>query len=103
MSHPHDHHHQHDHSLAAPAAKDPVCGMTVKPDTAHRTLHEGRDVLFCSAGCKAKFEADPARYTAHDHTTQQAGAPSSPPAGSKRRSSETDRAHVRSAAWRLSP
>lgn len=84
MSHPHDHHHQHDHSPhATAAAKDPVCGMTVKPDTAHRTLHEGRDVLFCSAGCKAKFEADPARYTAHDHTAQQAGAPSSPATGSK--------------------
>ncbi len=42
--------------------KDPVCGMTVKPSTAHRTVHEGREVLFCSAGCKEKFLADPAKY-----------------------------------------
>ena len=42
--------------------RDPVCGMTVRSDTAHRTVHEGKGVLFCSAGCKARFEADPARY-----------------------------------------
>jgi P-type Cu+ transporter len=53
---PHDHHH-----LAvgpAPAEPvDPVCGMRVKPTTAHRTTHDGREVVFCSAGCKAKFLA----------------------------------------------
>ena len=62
MPHPHDHHHQHDQSHAAPAAKDPVCGMTVKPDTAHRTFHEGHEVLFCSTGCKAKFDANPSQF-----------------------------------------
>ncbi|MGE3867159.1 MAG: HAD-IC family P-type ATPase, partial [Hyphomonadaceae bacterium] len=43
-------------------AKDPVCGMTPKPETPHRFARAGDEVLFCSAGCKAKFEADPARY-----------------------------------------
>src|SRR5262245_14895900 len=48
---------------AAPAAKDPVCGMTVDPATAkHRAEHAGRTYYFCSAGCRAKFEADPAKY-----------------------------------------
>jgi Cu+-exporting ATPase len=43
--------------------KDPVCGMNVDPGTAkHRTEYDGRPYFFCSAGCKAKFEADPARY-----------------------------------------
>jgi Cu+-exporting ATPase len=42
--------------------KDPVCGMTVKPDTPHRLFHEGGNVYFCSAGCKAKFQAEPDRY-----------------------------------------
>jgi P-type Cu+ transporter len=42
--------------------KDPVCGMTVKPDTPHRATHDGQDVLFCSAGCKTKFQAEPGRY-----------------------------------------
>lgn len=48
---------------AAPL-KDPVCGMIVKPDTPHRLAHDGGEVLFCSAGCKAKFAADPAQYAA---------------------------------------
>lgn len=44
--------------------KDPVCGMTVKPDTPHRLTHNDAEVLFCSAGCKSKFAADPSRYDA---------------------------------------
>ncbi len=42
--------------------KDPVCGMTVKADTPHRTTHDGHEVLFCSGGCKTKFQAEPDRY-----------------------------------------
>ena len=42
--------------------KDPVCGMTVKADTPHRTTHDGHEVLFCSAGCKTKFQAESGRY-----------------------------------------
>jgi xanthine dehydrogenase accessory factor len=51
--------------VAAPAeAIDPVCGMTVAvgPTTEH-TVHEGEDVYFCSAHCKARFEAEPDRYS----------------------------------------
>ena len=45
------------------AAIDPVCGMTVDPATAkHRTETGGETVYFCSTGCKARFEADPAAY-----------------------------------------
>ena len=51
-----------DHQQLDPLSKDPVCGMTVKADTPHRTMHDGREVLFCSAGCRTKFEADPTRY-----------------------------------------
>ena len=43
-------------------AIDPVCGMTVKPTTAHHSTHDGHDVLFCSAKCKDKFVANPAAY-----------------------------------------
>ena len=51
--------------------KDPVCGMTVNPETArHKTTHNGETVLFCSAGCKTKFEADPGRYGAGDRSAQ---------------------------------
>ncbi|MBC7771378.1 MAG: HAD-IC family P-type ATPase, partial [Pyrinomonadaceae bacterium] len=42
--------------------KDPVCGMTVKEDTPHRAMHDDHEVLFCSAGCRTKFQAEPGRY-----------------------------------------
>jgi len=54
--------HQHAPSPTAGESIDPVCGMTVKPTTLHRTKHEGHDVLFCNAKCKDKFVADPAKY-----------------------------------------
>lgn len=46
-------------------AKDPVCGMTVDPHTAkYRADHRGHPYYFCSAGCRAKFAAEPERYLA---------------------------------------
>ena len=44
--------------------KDPVCGMTVTEQSSHVLQHEGKPVYFCSAGCKAKFSANPASYLA---------------------------------------
>jgi uncharacterized membrane protein YraQ (UPF0718 family)/YHS domain-containing protein len=53
-------------AMSAPAAtmaRDPVCGMSVDPATAeHVSTVAGRRYYFCSAGCKASFDADPARY-----------------------------------------
>ncbi|WP_449253925.1 heavy metal translocating P-type ATPase [Brevundimonas naejangsanensis] len=67
-SHP-DHHHAHashaGHGEPPPAGKvlDPVCGMTVDPETtAHRAEFDGQPFFFCSAGCRTKFVAEPARY-----------------------------------------
>ena len=43
--------------------KDPVCGMTVNPATSkHRFDYRGETFHFCSAGCRTKFAADPAKY-----------------------------------------
>jgi len=42
--------------------KDPVCGMTVSPDTKLRHVHEGKTYLFCNPKCQAKFTADPDKY-----------------------------------------
>ncbi|WP_455342728.1 YHS domain-containing protein [Variovorax durovernensis] len=36
--------------------------MTVTAQSPHVLQHEGEPVYFCSAGCKAKFAADPAKY-----------------------------------------
>ena len=42
---------------------DPVCGMTVRPETAAGSLeHLGETVYFCSTSCLAKFRANPAQY-----------------------------------------
>jgi Cu+-exporting ATPase len=42
---------------------DPVCGMQVNPETSpHHATHQGQSWHFCSAGCRAKFLADPQRY-----------------------------------------
>ena len=64
----------HDHAgAAAPQAgsahlaKDPVCGMDVDPHTAkHRADHSGHTYYFCSARCRERFVADPAKFLAED-------------------------------------
>src|SRR5947209_12748947 len=44
---------------------DPVCGMTVAPErAAAHVAHGGKQYFFCSKGCAAKFQQDPARYLA---------------------------------------
>jgi Cu+-exporting ATPase len=42
--------------------KDPVCGMTMKPDSPLRHEHGGKTYLFCNPKCQAKFSADPEKY-----------------------------------------
>ena len=50
---------------ASTSAKDPVCGMLVDPATAkHKAEHAGAIFYFCSAGCRGKFIAKPARFLA---------------------------------------
>ena len=59
----HPHAPVHSTHTATNAGKDPVCGMDVDPHTAkHRAEHQGHPYYFCSAGCNAKFEANPAQY-----------------------------------------
>jgi Cu+-exporting ATPase len=60
VDHGHSGHHR---QPTQDGARDPVCGMTVDPHTAkHRHTHKGRPYYFCSARCREKFIADPARY-----------------------------------------
>ncbi len=71
-THPHGQAHPPAHSACCHAKPgqasstgviDPVCGMQVDPQrTAHHAEHAGTDYHFCSAGCRAKFIADPARH-----------------------------------------
>ena len=41
---------------------DPVCGMTVKPESPHASEFGGVHYRFCSAKCKTKFDADPGHF-----------------------------------------
>ncbi len=44
--------------------KDPVCGMQVDAGKAAGTSeHAGQTYYFCSAGCKRKFDQNPAQYS----------------------------------------
>ncbi len=65
-SHDHSGHQQHhDDAHASDAVRDPVCGMSVDPATSkHRFEHHGQTFHFCSAGCRTRFAADPAKYLA---------------------------------------
>lgn len=53
-------------------ARDPVCGMTPNPETAkvkgNWRNYQGQEFVFCSAGCKTKFEADPQKYVPKQQT-----------------------------------
>jgi P-type Cu+ transporter len=51
------------HTHAAAIVIDPVCGMKVDPaKSPHRHDHRHKTFHFCSAGCRGKFAADPAKY-----------------------------------------
>ncbi|TAK68261.1 MAG: heavy metal translocating P-type ATPase [Actinomycetota bacterium] len=48
-----------------PSVTDPVCGMQVDPATAREHVtYDGHTTYFCSASCRATFEADPSRHVA---------------------------------------
>jgi len=79
---PHDATHGRDGAGGADIGKssvrDPVCGMTVDPaGAAAEVEHAGTRYYFCSAGCAAKFRADPERYVGPPKRTP----PAPPPAG----------------------
>ena len=72
------HGHPHENASGADAVRDPVCGMTVDPHkTTHRHQHTGKTYYFCSAGCLAKFSANPEKYL----DPSQAHAPADVPEG----------------------
>ncbi len=62
MNHGGHNHMEHDRPPPGPAEHDPVCGMAVDPASPHTATHAGREYRFCSAGCRSRFVADPARY-----------------------------------------
>ena len=79
----HAHAHARDHGAGVDGVVvDPVCGMSVSPGSPHVATHADKEYRLCSAGCRTKFLADPARYlkaALHPEGTWGAEAP----AGSK--------------------
>jgi len=57
------HDRNHEHSAVSAQHTDPVCGMTVQPETAAGVSdHSGEKYYFCSDHCKKKFDADPEKF-----------------------------------------
>lgn len=74
---------QHDcsghHGPAAALATDPVCGMTVDPQTAkQRCDHLGHAYFFCCARCRERFMADPESWLDKQAGPQAKPAPTVP-------------------------
>jgi xanthine dehydrogenase accessory factor len=54
--------------LVATEAKDPICGMMVDTTKGrHKSEYQGTWFYFCCAGCKQKFDKEPAKYSAPAH------------------------------------
>ncbi len=80
----------HTHRERPPGPKDPVCGMTPRPDGPHHHVHAGVEYRFCSARCREKFIAEPERFltpsppveghAGHAHPVQSHSAPPPTPA-----------------------
>ena len=63
MSERHSHHDEHRATPPVTGPKDPVCGMSVRPERAAGSVeHAGSSLLVCGSGCIAKFKADPGAY-----------------------------------------
>ena len=59
---------------------DPVCGMTVDPESAAGTSdYQGRRYLFCSPSCLTRFQAAPEQYIRHRSTEEAHAAPQESP------------------------
>jgi Cu+-exporting ATPase len=48
--------------MASTASKDPVCGMSVLPQTKHRHFDDGVEYFFCSSRCRDRFIENPQNF-----------------------------------------
>ncbi|MFN2107216.1 MAG: YHS domain-containing protein [Candidatus Promineifilaceae bacterium] len=47
---------------------DPVCGMSVDPNTAAAKIcYNGVEIYFCAEGCKKTFESNPGKFKVKNH------------------------------------
>jgi Cu+-exporting ATPase len=60
--------------MAISVSKDPVCGMSVSPDTKLRHTQDGVEYLFCGARCRDRFIENPSKFL-HPDTSAPAKEP----------------------------
>lgn len=69
-------HHQDQPAHDAHSENDPVCGMSVEPQTAqHKSQYDAKNWYFCSSGCKSKFDDNPNRYSGDQQKSVQPTMP----------------------------
>ncbi len=79
------------------AAVDPVCGMSVNPQSASGTAtYQNQAYYFCSAGCRGKFVAHPEQYTGPGQPAAKEGMAQGVAAAVARRSRPPMHAWLRS-------
>ena len=73
------------HACPGPPTRDPVCGMDVDPSAPPGgTVQRGRYAYhFCSARCRARFEAEPERFLAIDPVCGMEVNPKAPKGGAR--------------------
>lgn len=80
--------------MATTTTTDPVCGMSVAPSTAAgHSDWRGERYYFCSAACKATFDADPAKYGGESAGTAPAESGDGRAAAGLSRRAATDGSH----------
>ena len=80
------------------ASIDPVCGMTVAPDSPHRVQFGDHTYLFCCAGCRDRFRDDPERFLAPpDGEREQNDHDGSAQGGNAHHGNAHDAAHAHAA------
>jgi len=81
----------------SPVLTDPICGMTVDPQTAKwKSEHAGRTYYFCSRHCLEEFQTDPEKYAVPP--VKRTEAVVARRVGSKTRRGERPAAHETGAA-----
>lgn len=60
-----------DEVLMGAGLKDPVCGMAVTEQSAHKQLYDSRMYYFCSSKCHSKFNVTPIAYISSKATFPQ--------------------------------
>jgi len=84
-----------------PKMIDPVCGMKVSPTSAHFTEHAGRRFVFCCAGCRTKFLADPDKYV--DEQGQRRERPAASPTALHGHGQPSSVSHLRTSSLYTCP